>query len=101
MAKQRQHYTPEQKVAILRRHLLEKVPVSSLCEEHRLHPTVFYQWQKVFFEKGAAAFQSSRSDHDGLRQRLALVGRKLQAKNEVLAEVMEEYVVLKKSLGER
>jgi hypothetical protein len=25
------HYTPEEKVAILRRHLLEEVPVSELC----------------------------------------------------------------------
>jgi transposase-like protein len=101
MSRQRQHHTPEQKVAILRRHLLEKVPVSSLCEEHQLHPAVFYQWQKVFFEKGPAAFQSARSDQNGLRQKLAAVERKLQAKNEVLAELMEEYVALKKSLGER
>lgn len=90
MSRQRQHRTPEQKVDILRRHLLEKVPVSSLCEEYHLQPAVFYQWQKVFFEKGAAAFQSSRADQNGLRQRLAVVERKLQAKNEVLAEWMEE-----------
>ncbi len=43
MKKQRKHYTPEQKVAILRRHLIDKVPVSDLCDEHQLQPTVFYQ----------------------------------------------------------
>ena len=32
MKKQRKHYTPEEKVAILRRHLLEKEPISNLCE---------------------------------------------------------------------
>src|SRR5438270_667705 len=31
MKKQRKHYTPEEKVAILRRHLLEKEPISKLC----------------------------------------------------------------------
>jgi len=58
MRKERKHYTAEEKVAILRRHLLDKVPVSDLCEELGLQPTVFYRWQKEFFENGAAAFQS-------------------------------------------
>jgi transposase-like protein len=46
MKKERKHYTGEEKVAILRRHLLDKVPVSDLREEHGLQPTVFYRWQK-------------------------------------------------------
>jgi transposase len=57
MRKERKHYTAEEKVAVLRRHLLDKVPVSELCEELSLKPTVFYRWQKKFFENGAAAFQ--------------------------------------------
>ena len=56
MRKERKHYSGEEKVAILRRHLLDKVPVSDLCEETGLRPTVFYRWQKEFFENGAAAF---------------------------------------------
>src|SRR5438270_6764646 len=64
MRKERKHYNAEEKVAILRRHLLDKVPVSDLCEELGLRPTVFYRWQKEFFENGAAAFQAKgRSDH--------------------------------------
>ena len=58
MRKERKHYSSEEKVAILRRHLLDQVPVSDLCEELGLRPTVFYRWQKEFFENGAAAFQS-------------------------------------------
>jgi transposase-like protein len=58
MRKERTHYTAEEKVAILRRHLLDKVPVSDLCEENGLQPTVFYRWQKEFFENGASAFQA-------------------------------------------
>ena len=50
MKKQRKHYTPEEKVAILRRHLLEQVPISELCDKQGLQPTVFYRWQKEFFE---------------------------------------------------
>jgi transposase-like protein len=51
------HYQPEEKVAILRRHLLEQVPISELCEKDGLQPTVFYRWPKEFFEDGTAAFQ--------------------------------------------
>ena len=54
MRKERQHFTAEQKVAILRRHLLDKVPVSELCEELNLRPTVFYRWQKELFEKATS-----------------------------------------------
>ena len=54
------HSTPQQKVAILREHLVEQVPVSDLCDKHKLHPTLFYQWQKAFFENGAAAFEGRR-----------------------------------------
>ena len=48
MKKQRKHYTPEEKVAILRRHLVEGVPISDLCDELGLQPTVFCRWQKEF-----------------------------------------------------
>jgi transposase len=64
MKKQRKHYTPEEKVAILRRHLVEGVPISDLCDELGLQPTVFYRSQKEFFENGATAFQQrGRTNH--------------------------------------
>ena len=56
MTRQRRHFTAEQKVGFLRLHLLEKKPVSDICEEHNLSVTLFYLWQKQFFENGAAAF---------------------------------------------
>ena len=46
----RKMYTPQQKVSILRKHLVEKAPVSQVCEEYNLRPTVFYRWQQEFFE---------------------------------------------------
>jgi len=60
MENTRRQFTPQQKVAILREHLIEHVPVSDLCDKHKLHPTLFYQWQKAFCENGAAAFESRR-----------------------------------------
>src|ERR1700675_2805766 len=100
MRKERKHYTSEEKVAILRRHLLDKVPVSDLCEELGLKPTVFYRWQKEFFENGAAAFQTkARPDPQPQQQRIDYLEKKIQTKDEVLVELMAEHVALKKVLG--
>jgi transposase len=99
--KQRKHYTAEEKVAILRRHLLDKEAVSDLCEELGLQPTVFYRWQKEFFENGAAAFQpKGRTNHQAEQERIVYLEQKIQTKDEVLAELMAEHIALKKSLGE-
>jgi transposase len=99
----RRHYTPEQKVNILRQHLIERTPVSDLCDQHGIAPTLFYQWQKTFFEKGTAAFENGRSPSRGIgktERKLAALESKLTMRNEALAELMEEHVRLKKSLGE-
>jgi transposase len=101
MKKQRKHYSAEEKVAILRRHLVEGVPVSKLCDELELQPTVFYRWQKEFFENGAAALQSKgRSNHHAEQERIEYLEKKIQRKDEVLAELMAEHILLKKELGE-
>ena len=104
MARQRRHFTPEQKVAVLRLHLLEKKPVSDVCEEHSLSVNLFYLWQKQLFENGAAAFANSGKRRQALQdakdRKIAALEEKLQRKNEVLAELMEEHVQLKKELGE-
>jgi transposase-like protein len=103
MRKERNHFTPEEKVAILRRHLVDKVPVSELCEELGLRPTVFYSWQKELFENGAAAFQSQERPQcqvEEKQKRIEFLEKKVQTKDEVLAELMAEHIALKKSLGE-
>src|ERR1700693_5215866 len=99
MKRERTHYTAEEKVAILRRHLLDKVPVSDLCEELGLQPTVFYRWQKEFFENGASAFQAKERPArqvEEKQKRIEFLEKKVQTKDEVLAELMAEHVALKK-----
>src|SRR5215470_6639758 len=101
MKNQRKQYTPEEKVAILSQHLLEKEPISKLCDELGLRPTVFYRWQKEFFENGAAAFeQKARPNHSAESERIAYLEKKIQTRDEVLAELMAEHVALKKGIGE-
>jgi transposase-like protein len=104
MTRQRRHFTAETKVALLRAHLLDKVPVSDICEKHGITVTLFYNWQKQFFENGTAAFTANdrrrKADTDAKDQKIAELQAKLQRKHEVLAELMEEQVQLKKARGE-
>jgi transposase-like protein len=102
----RKRFTPEQKVAIVRRHLLEGVPVSDLCDELGIHATQYYNWQKQLFENAAAAFErranqaNRRRQKDAAARKIARLEAKLLKKNEVVAELLEEHVQLKKELGE-
>ena len=104
MNRQRRHFGPEQKVALLREHLVDKVPVSDICEKNGIAVNLFYLWQKTFFENGTAAFENTskhRKPHADAKDRtIAALQDKLQRKNEVLSELMEEHVQLKKELGE-
>lgn len=99
----RRTFSPQEKVAVLRRHLLEDVPISQLCDELQISPNLFYIWQREFFENGHLAFTKDRkgkaaeSAKDAKIQQLEA---KVQRKNEVMAELMEEHTQLKKDLGE-
>jgi len=101
MPGKRKYFTAEDKVAILRCHLIEKIPVSEICENISIQPTVFYRWQKTFFENGSLTFQQKIGNgKQKTNRKILALEAKLQTKNEVLSELMEEYVALKKSLGE-
>ena len=103
MSKQRRHFPDHEKVAILKRHLIDKVPVSDLCDEFDIYPNQFYDWLKKFFENGHLAFANGRKSkavEDAKDQKIERLEAKLQRKDSVLGELMEEHVLLKKSLGE-
>jgi transposase len=101
--RQRRHFTAEQKADILRRHLVDKVPVSDICNELKLQPTVFYDWLRILMAQAAKALESPTrgpSPEKKLEARIAELEEKLAKKDGVIAEVTEEMVKLKKELGE-
>ena len=102
MAKRR-NFTGTEKVQILKRHLVEKVPVSDLCDEFSLYPNQLYGWLKEFFENGHAAFDNgrkSKAQEDAKDRQITQLNEKLQQKTEVVAELAEAFTTLKKNLGE-
>jgi len=83
--------------------LVDKTPVSDLCDELGLQPTQIYQWQKQLFENADAAFAKTGRRHkkdDAKDKKIDALQAKIQLKNEVVAELLQEHVQLKKELGE-
>ncbi len=100
--RQRKQYRAAEKVSIIRRHLIEKQSVADLCDEYGIAPSLYYRWQKQFFEEGEKAFATTtKTAVNQLQQKVNHLQTKLSRKDEVLGEVMEEYVTLKKSVGGR
>lgn len=100
----RRHRSAEDKARLLRRHLVDKVPVSKICEEEGLQPSVFYQWHREMVARLEATMAAKPGRAKGRERELerenAALREKLARKDAVIAEISEEYVSLKKELGE-
>jgi transposase-like protein len=113
MKKPRRSFSPTEKAAVVRRHLVDKVPVSSLADELSVQPSQIHLWVKQVLDQAETAFLRSTNSRQvrraedakaqqivRLEEELAKTHQKLAKKNEVVAELMEEHVQLKKELGE-
>jgi transposase len=90
-----------EKVAILCRHVLERVPKSDLCDQYQIQPSMLCNWHKPFFDTGDAAFERTRSAPEKhQKRRIAALQDELQRRNEVVAEPVEEHVKFREVLGE-
>ena len=112
MSQARKTVSASDKLAILKKYLIEKTPISALCEQHDLQPSQIYYWQAQLFEHGASVFErkpgrQGRPKEDPKDRRIAQLeaqvsqkDAKLVQKNEVIAELMEDNVRSKKANGE-
>ena len=109
MSKSRKTRSPEEKLTIIKRHLIGKESIAFICEQEQIAPSQFYQWQQQLFERGAQCFnvdkkrQEKSADKKKIEQlecQLTDRDRKLTNKNAVIAELLEDHTKLKKTLGE-
>lgn len=116
-SKSRRHFGDDQKAAIVRRHLADKVPVSDLADEYHIQPSQIYLWVKQLLDQAERAFQPPRGGkrrqqqadpkltqlerrNTQLETQVAQLTTKLSQKNEVIAELMEDNIRSKKAAGE-
>jgi len=100
----RRHFGTDQKAAILKRYLVDKVPISDLCDEYGIKPNQIYAWQKILVDNLEAIFhpasKRAASRASVQEEKIARLEAKLAQKNEVISELMEENVRAKKLNGE-
>ena len=99
MSKPRRRFGKDQKATILKRYLVDRVPISDLCDEYGIKPNQIYTWQRVLFDNAPAAFQRAGSRESAQEEKIVRLEAKLQQKNEVIAELMEENIRAKKGSG--
>ena len=94
----RKRYTAEEKIKILREVLEEGKSISQVADQYGLHPNNIFKWRKQLFEGGVQTFQVKRSDISGKAEerRITALEEKLKQKDEVIAELAEELLGLKK-----
>jgi transposase-like protein len=45
---------------VVKRHLLERVPILAICEELKISPNMFYRWPQELLENAHLSFETDR-----------------------------------------
>ena len=94
----RKRYTAEEKVKILREVLEDGKSISQVAERYGVHPNNILNWRKQLFEGGVQTFQIKRPEISGKAEerKITALEAKIQQKDEVIAELAQELLGLKK-----
>jgi transposase-like protein len=95
-AQEKKEFAPEEKIAILKRVLLDHEKVSGLCTQYRITSADIDNWSKTLFENGARAFQNGAAGQpEELTDKIRLLEDRINKKNEIIAELLEEKMMLR------
>ena len=94
----RKRYTSEEKIKILREVLEDGKSISGTAEAYGVHPNQIMNWRKQLFEGGQQVFQIKRSDisEKAIEKQTKALEEKLRHKDNVIAELAQELLELKK-----
>lgn len=103
--KTRRHLATDKKAELLRQHLADKRPISEICTENELQPSVFYGWVRQLLANAPMALANGRQTKTNgreaeLQSRIDKLEARLARKDGVIAELSEELVASKKNSGE-
>ena len=59
MTRKRRSFSPPEKAAAVRQHLVDKVPVSQIADEMKVQPTLIHNWINTVMTQAERAFESS------------------------------------------
>lgn len=109
MSRTRRMFDSSKKAEIVRRHLKDGVPVSQLAQELDVQPSQIHQWINMALTQLETTFErsskkpkrSAKSVERFQAKKIQQLEDKLNLKNEVIAELMEENIKAKKLNGDR
>lgn len=97
----RRRFSAAEKSKILKLHLVEDRPISEICDEYGIAASQFYQWQALLFQNAESVFDRPRGPKPSERsEELRDLEAKVRHKDEVIAELMAEYLKAKKKTGD-
>jgi transposase len=99
--RERKHYSPEQKVIIVRELLENNVPISQLAEKYQVHVNDIYNWKKRLFEGAKDIFQSkpgSQKQISAEQKKIEKLESKLKDRDEAITMLLKENIDIKKSI---
>jgi transposase-like protein len=99
-SKPKRHWSAADKAKLVRRHIRDGIPVSTLADENDTAPSMIHAWIRAVME-GADQVLSDKRERDGQRaeKQLAAKDDRIRHLEEVAAELSMEVLQLKKSRG--
>ncbi len=96
--KTRRKFSADQKIRIVLEGLRGEVPITELCRQEGIQPSIYYKWSKAFLDAGKNGLT-----RDTRRDATSQEVRRLKEENDALKRAVAETVLdnqrLKRSLG--
>ena len=94
----RRKFSADEKIRIVLEGLRGEVPITELCRQQGIQPSIYYKWSKAFLDAGKNGLT-----RDTQRDATSREVRRLKEENDALKRAVAEMVLdnqrLKKSLG--
>ena len=103
MTQKRRTFTADEKANAVRMRLVDKMPVSDIAEKLDIHPTMVNDWVRIAMARVERTFEDSRTRTASERNEKKQIDKlkaRIDQKNEVIAELMQESIQAKKDSGE-
>ena len=97
MGRTRRTFTAEEKFKVVMAVIQDGKAVSDVAKEKNIHPNMILNWKKKILENASMVFNRTRPDitEKAQKKKIDELEAKLQKKDEVIAEIAEENMLLK------
>lgn len=95
-SKERRQFAATTKLQILKEGRTSNTPLSQVCEQYAISPTLFYQWERISEQAALTAFAGQKRGRKKLRPSEEQLLAEVQRLREVIAELSSENLQLKK-----